>query len=501
MRDPRRSFMLNGSFSRDQHTLVALGLPTTAVSEPLQTAFGSLSPTFLPKDLSSDRLAAILDRLEDAVLLVDALEQPLYVNQAVFRLLGINPAFETLEVWAADCGARLATRDRPFPWADFPLSRVLRGESGDPVELRLLSPRLPHVTWLRASASPLKGEEDDILGAMVVLRDITAQKRYETELRTSNQEFQSQARRLSDALTALQKTQSQLIQTEKMSSLGQVVAGVAHEINNPVSFIHGNLVHIDAYIHDLLGLMDAYQQHLPTIPPALEDYLEAIDLPFVREDLPRLVASMRMGTERIREIVLSLRNFSRLDESDLKVVDLHEGIESTLTILGSRLRGKANEATIRVVKAFSDLPTVECYPGPLNQVYMNILTNAIEALAVQRRSHLAPQSAEELQQPHPTITIRTEIPKPDWVRIEIANNGPAIPEAVQRRIFDPFFTTHPVGKNKGMGMAIAYQIVVDQHGGSLKCLSQPGEGVAFRLDLPVTQQANHCPRESPTRRG
>ncbi|MGD1906988.1 MAG: sensor histidine kinase [Leptolyngbyaceae cyanobacterium] len=425
----------------------------------------------------------MLDGLEDAVLLVDALEQTLYVNEAVFELLGFNPACETLEAWAAQCGAQHPECDGPYPWQDFPLSRVLRGEAGRPIEIYLNQPRVAHVTWLRASACALKGTGDQVAGAVVVLRDITARKRYEADLQNSRNCFETQANQLAATLAELKATQSQLIQTEKMSSLGQVVAGVAHEINNPIGFIHGNLVHVDAYVQDLLGLMDAYQQHLPNVPEAIEPYLEVMDLPFLREDLPKLVASMRMGTSRIKDIVLSLRNFSRLDEAASKTVDLHDGLESTLTLLGNRLRAQHNKTPVELAKTYGTLPVVDCYAGQLNQVFMSILVNALDALDSQR--FLQDASVEALLTP-PTITLHTEACG-DWVRVEISNNGPEIEETVRQRIFDPFFTTKAVGKGQGMGLAISYQIVVEQHGGSLKCLSS-AEGTTFRIDIPVKSQ-------------
>ncbi|MDA0866231.1 MAG: ATP-binding protein [Cyanobacteria bacterium] len=220
------------------------------------------------------------------------------------------------------------------------------------------------------------------------------------------------------------------------------------------------------------------------MPEAIAPYLDVIDLPFMREDLPKLVASMRMGTARIKDIVLSLRNFSRLDESAVKTVNLHDGLDSTLTLLGNRFRAQPGQTAIERVKSYGDLPLVACYAGQLNQVFMSILTNAVDALESQRRSpHAAPLDAGL---DPPTITIRTEVTGSDWVRIEISNNGPAIDESVRQRIFDPFFTTKAVGKGQGMGLAISYQIVVEQHGGSLKCLSS-AEGTTFRIDLPLKQ--------------
>ncbi|WP_017717820.1 CHASE domain-containing protein [Kamptonema formosum] len=331
-----------------------------------------------------------------------------------------------------------------------------------------------------------------------------------------------QAEKLSKTLRELQETQVQLIQSEKMSSLGQLVAGIAHEINNPVNFIYGNITHANRYTGKLLEHLRLYQQEHSHPSAEIEEHAEDIDLAFLNEDLPKILSSMKMGAERIREIVLSLRNFSRLDEAEMKSVDLHEGIDSTLLILQNRLKAKSGkQLDIRVVKEYGNLPNVECYAGQINQVFMNILSNAIDALEIgQGASDVengknAPRSAPNQQ--WPTIWIRTSVangvlgmgdwgeekfPLPNagcpmptphclrpncYVRIAIADTGPGIPEALRLRIFDPFFTTKPVGKGTGLGLSISYQIVVDKHGGKLECVSTPGKGTEFLIEIPVRQ--------------
>jgi signal transduction histidine kinase len=291
-----------------------------------------------------------------------------------------------------------------------------------------------------------------------------------------NTETLRQNEELKQALYKLKQTQSQLIHAEKMSSLGQLVAGVAHEINNPVNFIHGNLNYVNDYIQDLLSFIQLYQQHYPNPTAEIAEQAEEIDLAFLEEDLPKLLTSMQVGTERIREIVLNLRNFSRLDEAELKVVDIHEGIDSTLLILQHRLNLESDSPNIEILKNYGDLPKIECYAGHLNQVFMNILTNGIDAL-------LEAKDKDKKQ-----IRIRTEARDSDWVVVAIADNGPGMSQEVQQHIFDPFFTTKPVGKGTGLGLSISYQIVVEKHGGQLKCISAPGEGAEFLIKIPVQQR-------------
>ncbi|MEH2405540.1 ATP-binding protein [Nostoc sp.] len=305
----------------------------------------------------------------------------------------------------------------------------------------------------------------------------------------------AQTQRLQQALHELQLAQTQLIQSEKMSSLGQLIAGVAHEINNPVNFICGNLKYVAEYAQDLLHLLENYQKFLPVAPPELESELDNIDLEFIMQDLPKLLNSMKLGTDRIVEIVQSLKNFSRHDEAEMKAVNIHDGIDGTLMILHHRLKADVHRPAIEIVKDYAKLPLIECYPGQLNQVFMNVLANAIDALEEGMEDSVSPLGIRdkgqwgikngEISAPTPRIIIRTKVLDHHSVLIRIADNGPGMKEETIHRIYDPFFTTKDVGKGTGLGMAISYQIVVDKHGGILKCRSQPGEGTEFWIQIPV----------------
>ncbi|MBD1823075.1 hypothetical protein H6F51_11355 [Cyanobacteria bacterium FACHB-DQ100] len=281
---------------------------------------------------------------------------------------------------------------------------------------------------------------------------------------------------LSSAIEQIQQSQIWMIQNEKMSALGNLVAGVAHEINNPVNFIHGNLTYVNRYAEDLLHLIHLYQEQFPDSSEPIQHYLQEIDFEFLAGDLPKMLTSMRMGTDRIRQIVLSLRNFSRLDEAEVKPVDIHEGIDNTLLILQHRLKATADRTAVEVIKEYGDLPLVACYVSQLNQVFMNILVNALDAMEDQRSAKL-PTSC--------TIRIRTQTLNQGMVQIAIADQGLGMTPEAQQRIFDPFFTTKPVGKGTGMGMSISYQIVTERHQGKLYCVSQLGEGTEFFVEIPI----------------
>ncbi|MBD2021331.1 PAS domain S-box protein [Leptolyngbya sp. FACHB-36] len=297
--------------------------------------------------------------------------------------------------------------------------------------------------------------------------------------------IQTKADKLQETLTELQQTQRQMIQAEKMSSLGQLVAGVAHEINNPVNFIYGNITYANTYANDLLRLVHLYQQHYSPPVPQVQSVIDEIDLDFLQSDLPQILTSMRVGAERIQSIVRSLRIFSRMDEAEQKSVNIHDGLESTLLILQHRLK----TAGVMVLKQYGDLPLVDCYPGQLNQVFMNIVSNAIDALEVGSSQEPEEQSSSEsdLQASFtPCIQICTE-QDDDRILIRIADNGCGMTEAQQQRLFDPFYTTKPVGKGTGLGLSISYQIVVERHQGQLSCTSSSEKGTEFRIEIPVRQ--------------
>jgi two-component system, NtrC family, sensor kinase len=296
---------------------------------------------------------------------------------------------------------------------------------------------------------------------------------------------------LQQTLDKLQETQIQLIHHDKMSSLGQMVAGVAHEINNPVNFIHGNLHYTAEYAQNLLNLVRLYQKHFPNSPAEIQQEIELIDLNFIISDFTRIVKSMRVGTQRIQEIVTGLRNFSRLDEAELKQVDIHEGIESTLMIMEYRLQSTTRYPKIEVIKEYSKLPQVKCHAGQLNQVFVNILANAIDALqesyqfSANNHDLSSYQNATLKTDNYPTIHISTQVLDEKWIAITITDNGLGITEVVKSKIFNPFYTTKAVGKGTGLGLSISYEIVVQKHHGELICNSLPGEGTEFLIKIPI----------------
>ena len=327
--------------------------------------------------------------------------------------------------------------------------------------------------FYEARILPFPGDQ-----VVAIVRDITKRKQAEKALQRSQQKLREKTHRLAAALADLKDTQTQLVQTEKMSGLGQLVAGIAHEINNPVNFVSGNISHIKAYIEDLIDLVELYREVYPNPTQKIQEQIEDLDLDFLLEDLDKTQSSMKLGVSRIKEIVLSLRIFSRLDEAEMKAVNIHEGIESTLLILKHRFKQTEELSPVKLVKHYDELPLVECYAGQLNQVFMNILANALDAVQEMRR----PDSPEA-----PKLEIHTAVMSNSYVSIRIANNGPNIPYEIRDRLFDPFFTTKPVGKGTGLGLSISYQIIVDRHQGRMRCYSLPGQNTEFCVEIPIHQ--------------
>ena len=329
---------------------------------------------------------------------------------------------------------------------------------------------LGHWVWILISHSVVL-EAGKVVALQGVAKNISDRKAAEHELQLKTEQ-------LEQTLAELKRTQMQMIQSEKMLSLGQLVAGVAHEINNPVNFIYGNLNYTEQYFQDLVQVVNTYQACYPEADPRVETLMEDIEFEYLLTDLPKMLSSMKMGADRIRSIVLSLRNFSRLDEAELKRANIHEGLDNTLLILQHRLKAQHPRPAIVIVKEYGDFADLECYAAQLNQAFMNVLGNAIDA--VEESWHL--DATRKLQ-----ITIVTEKIAHELV-IRISDNGVGIPTDRINRLFDPFYTTKPVGKGTGMGLSISYQIVVDQHQGILECLSTIGEGSTFVMKLPMVTQ-------------
>lgn len=302
--------------------------------------------------------------------------------------------------------------------------------------------------------------------------EVLARIRVQLQLRHLYQSLALRIQERDQTLQRLKQAQSKLVQSEKMSSLGRLVAGVAHEINNPINFIHGNMPHVKTYCQNLVSMIQLYQQTYPQATPEIQECAQEMELDYVCKDIMELADSMHTGTERVRQLVLSLRNFSRLDEAAYKVVDIHEGINNTLVMLNHRLEASSAQQAITVVRDFENLQKVECYPKQLNQVIMNLITNAIDAIAA-------------AQPNEPVLSIRTDMISDDWVEIAIADNGAGILEADKAKIFDPFFTTKPIGQGTGLGLSIAHQIITEEHNGKIYCHSTEGQGAEFVIQIPT----------------
>ncbi len=420
---------------------------------------------------SEKNLRTIFNNVNNAIFVHDINGVVLNANDSALKLYGLDKDEVTQISVLKHCSAP----DNPFDLAPDFWARALTGET---VNFEWKSRKFSDGTVFDTDITLTRIILD---GEMVILgniHDISEQQAALRDRKRAEAQLNQRTAELEQTLQELQHTQTQMIQAEKMSGLGQLVAGVAHEINNPVNFIFGNLSHANEYTKNILRLLELYQKHYPNPHSEIQEEAETMDLEFLLEDLPKLIYSMRIGAERIQKIVVSLRTFSRMDEAEMKEVDIHDGIDSTVMILQHRLKAKPDSQGIEIVKAYGELPLVECYAGQLNQVFMNLLSNAIDALE---------EANAQDQTLTPTITISTTLLESKQVVIKITDNGPGIPADVKQRLFDPFFTTKPVGKGTGMGLSISYQIVAEKHKGKLQCVSEPGQGATFIVIIPICQ--------------
>jgi PAS domain S-box-containing protein len=402
-------------------------------------------------------------------------------SEEVFRIFGRAP--HLLEPTVLEYKQQIHPDDLQL-WLE-QLEQIIQSGKFCEFELRILRPDAS-VRYIFVKAQAVF-DADKVIKLFGTIQDITERQLAQDALRQSEAHLREKATQLEVTLSELRSTQIQLIQTEKMSSLGQLVAGIAHEINNPINFIYGNVLHASAYSLDLLELIEIYKKSYPNPTSDIIAKTEDIDLGFIQEDLPKMLQSMQVGVERVRNIVLSLRNFSRLDEAEMKPVDIHSGIDSTLLILQHKVKKNADGTGINVIKNYGKLPKVSCYASGLNQVFMNVLSNAIDALelGVGGQDKVAKLENSLSKTCERKIEIWTEVCDTNFVKIHIADNGPGMTEEVRSRIFDPFFTTKGVGKGTGLGLSISYQIVIEKHGGKLMCISAPGEGAEFVIEIPV----------------
>ena len=461
-------------------------------------------------------LQIVMDTLPVAIFWKDKDLRFLGCNQTIARVMGLDSPAEVV-----------GKDDYDGPWtreeAEFFRSCDRRIMAKGEPEFGIVEPQLQSDgkhAWLETNKAPLFDDAGEVIGILGTFQDITERKQAEIQLQELNQKLAQQADELKDlyqslehkvaertaalnhanqqlkvevaerqaseirlqkALHDLKSAQSQLIHQEKMSSLGQMVAGIAHEINNPISFIYGNLTHVREFAEDLLSLIGLYQKYYPDAVPEITAALDAIDLPFIQTDFDKILNSMKTGSVRIRDIILSLRSFALLGEANLKITNIHRGIDSVLTLLQNRLRDEHPSSQINIIREFGQLPPIECYASQLNQVFFSVINNAIDAL-VEASSH--PEYDADTS---PCIVISTAITPDQMVQIQVTDNGIGIPPEVQQQIFDPFFTTKPVGQGTGLGLSVSYSIITEAHQGRMLCESTPFSGTTLTIEIPCVQ--------------
>ncbi|MBW3584395.1 MAG: AAA family ATPase [Cyanobacteria bacterium 0813] len=474
-----------GAFTSDRVELlnllcsqVAISLENTRLYAQEQEKSQSLRASLeqlkqVEESLAKERefLNAIIHNITDGIVVCNASGKLTLFNKATREFHGLPVESLPPEQWAEHFALYQADGQTPLSTTEIPLFRAWQGEIVENVEI-VIAPKHGSTRTVLVSGQAIFDHLGKKVGAVVVLRDINDLKRIEAER-------QQKSEALEKTLRELQQAQIQLIQGEKMSALGNLVAGVAHEINNPVGFLAGNITPALDYINDLFGLLDMYEQKYPQLDPEIQEEIENIDLDYIREDLPKLVGSMREGVKRIRDISTSLRTFSRADTNYPVACNIHDGIDSTIMILKHRLKANETRPEIKVIREYGNLPQVECYAGQLNQVFMNLLGNAIDALDESNQGRPYAEIANQ-------ITIKTVISGDNkQAIIRIKDNGAGMSEAVKEKIFDHLFTTKGVGKGTGLGLAIARQIVVEKHGGTIEVNSVLREGTEFAIVLPL----------------
>ncbi len=421
-------------------------------------------------------------------LVMDTLPETIFWKDRESRYLGCNQLFAEHAGFQSP-SQLVGLDDYELPWkteeADWFRECDRRVMDSGQAEFGIVEPLLSadgQQRWLETNKAPLRDAAENVIGILGTYQDITQRREAEIQLQDLNQKLQNQATQLNAALAELKQSQLRLIQNEKMSTLGNLVAGVAHEINNPMGFLSGNLQPAEDYIQDLFAIIDCYQGAMPEPSAEIEQTLEDYELEFIREDLPKMLASMQTGIQRVRDISTSLRTFSRADNTTAVPFDIHEGLESTLVILKHRIKANEHRPAIQVDKQYGDLPQIQCFPGKLNQVFMNLLANAIDAMDEAGKT----RSFQDIQERPHQIAIATEMgDDPDHIRIRIADNGPGIPPDVQEKIFEQYFTTKTVGEGTGLGLAICQEIITEDHGGTLTLGTSASAGAEFILTLPV----------------
>lgn len=422
------------------------------------------------------QLKSLLDNIPHLAWLKDQESRFIAVNKPFSHACG-TPADDLagktdFDIWPAELAQAYSRQDQA----------VMATRRQQRVEERIVNEQ-GQTRWFETYKTPVLSTAGMAIGTVGIAVDITDRREAEAALRQSEAKLRQQTQVLEETLQQLRQTQGQMVQSEKMSSLGQLVGGIAHEINNPVSFIYGNICYLQEYADDLMDLIQLYQTAYPEITEPIQAPIQAkikaMDLAFLQSDLSKILRSIETGAERISEIVRSLSNFSRMDQAGKKAADIHEGLDSTLLILGHRLKIQSNRPEIKVIREYGNLPRLECNPGQLNQVFMNIFSNAIDALETAFLTHSAAAPPLTL-----TLKVTTGVEQ-DFATIRIADNGSGMPAEIAAKIYDPFFTTKPLGQGTGFGLAISYQIIVEQHQGKLDCITTPGSGTCFEIRLPL----------------